>query len=168
MSKTLIGASIIGVSLIVAALVLVGVRGEVERLGGITNYDSVVLGGNLTTGGTRTISNTTQSSVTLSNSDLVNTVGETVFSTIAYTGVSTTTTVAFPASSTLTSFVPQVGQSVTYTFLNTGAGQITLANGTGVTIENAGTSTVASGRSARIQFVRLPNTNIEALVQVFN
>lgn len=85
-------------------------------------------------------------------------------------------TLAFPASSTLTSFLPVAGQTRTIFVRNatTTAGiNITLTGGAGVFVKSASTtaiiqSSAASSTGARIDFVRRPNSDISALVTTYN
>ena len=106
------------------------------------------------------LSTTTPGNVTMKESDLL---GYT--SILMYPSVGDVTA-TLPASSTLTSLIPNAGDVVDITFVNstTTAGiDITLAGGTGLTLQQA-SSTLIVGPSqvAILRFIRLASTDILA------
>ena len=84
-------------------------------------------------------------------------------------------TLTLPASSTLTSFIPTAGQVRTVYFHNattTAAVNITIAGGTGTNLRIASTTVIVGNTTAssygKIDFVRNSDSNISALLTVFN
>lgn len=91
-----------------------------------------------------TLSTTTGTAVTLKQSDILN------YSTILATPIVGATTWTFPASSTLSSFVPLAGDTRIITIVNstsTAAATLTLAAGTGSSIKLATTTAVINAGS---------------------
>lgn len=84
-------------------------------------------------------------------------------------------TLSFPATSTLTSFIPTAGQSRTLFIRNastTAAMDITISGGTGVLLKKATSSAIVRGDTdganyARIQLVRKADSDIEAFLDIF-
>lgn len=93
------------------------------------------------------------------------------FTSIIYTpGQTTTPTLTLPASSTLTSFIPNVGNQTTVYFYNasTAATTTILAAGTGMNLTTASSSSgvinVYAKKIASLEFLRLPNSDISLFV----
>ncbi len=108
----------------------------------------------------------TATSVTLKQADIVN------FDTVLYTPTVAAVTVTFPASSTLTSMVPNAGDTQDQCWINatsTAAATITFAEGTGVILQvassttNIGDQPVRAGGTACFHFIRKTNTDINAV-----
>jgi hypothetical protein len=88
-------------------------------------------------------------------------------------------TVSFPATTTLTSFIPTAGQTRTLYIRNattTAATTLTVAGGTGVLAKFASTTPATTGvitgdtdgaNFARVTLIRKANTDIEALISLF-
>lgn len=88
-------------------------------------------------------------------------------------------TLTFPATTTLTSFIPTAGQTRTLFVRNattTAATNLTIAGGTGVLVKFASTTPATTGvitgdtdgaNYAMIVLTRKANTDIEALVSLF-
>lgn len=84
-------------------------------------------------------------------------------------------TLSFPATTTLTSFIPTSGQTRTLFVRNastTATMDLTISGGTGVLLKKATTSAVIYGDTdganfAKIDLIRKANTDIEALVTFF-
>lgn len=79
-------------------------------------------------------------------------------------------TLTLPATSTLSSFIPKTGDTQTVNICNattTAATPFTLAVGAGMIASNA-TSTLAigTGKCATVTFVRKPNTDMYALIDI--
>lgn len=72
-------------------------------------------------------------------------------------------TLTLPASSTMTSFVPTVGQTRTIFIANIGTGAVTLAGGSGTLLQSASTTAIGIGGTGRIDFIRKSNTDVIAL-----
>lgn len=108
---------------------------------------------------------TTGTAVTLKQSDIL------AYDTVLMTPIVGATTVTFPASSTLTSFVPSAGDMQAQCWVNassTSAITITFAEGTGINIQVASSTTnlgfpaIQPGGTACFNFVRKTNTDINA------
>ena len=128
----------------------------------------------LNAGQLRSYSNSTTSNASLAliQADILN--YDTVLMTLAVGGV----TVTFPATSTLTSFVPTAGDMAQQCWFNatttTGSvGLITFAGGTGMDVELASTTaalpllTVPATDSACFTFIRKTNTDIVMQMTTF-
>jgi len=90
-------------------------------------------------------------------------------------------TLSFPATSTLTSFIPTAGDTRTIFVRNastTAAMDLTIAGGTGVLLKNASSTNATQvspliggdtdgANYARLQFLRKVNTDIEMFVEIF-
>jgi len=84
-------------------------------------------------------------------------------------------TLSFPATSTLTSFIPTAGQTRTLYVRNastSAAMDLTISGGTGVLLKKATSTAVIQGDTdganfARIDLIRKSNTDIEALLSIF-
>jgi len=84
-------------------------------------------------------------------------------------------TLSFPATTTLTSFIPTAGQTRTLLIRNattTAAMDLTITGGTGVLLKNATSTAVIKGDTdganyGIIKLIRKANTDIEALLQIF-
>lgn len=84
-------------------------------------------------------------------------------------------TLSFPATSTLSSFIPTAGQFRTVYVRNastTAAMDLTVSGGTGVLLKKATTTAIIYGDTdganfARITLTRKANTDIEALLEIF-
>lgn len=84
-------------------------------------------------------------------------------------------TLSFPATTTLTSFIPTAGQSRTLLVRNastTAAMDVTIAGGTGVLLKKATTTAVIYGDTdganyGIITLTRKSNTDIEAMLNIF-
>lgn len=84
-------------------------------------------------------------------------------------------TLSFPATSTLTSFIPTAGQTRTLFVRNattTATMDLTISGGTGVLLKKATSTAVVYGDTdganyARIDLTRKSNTDIEALLTIF-
>lgn len=84
-------------------------------------------------------------------------------------------TLSFPATSTLTAFIPTAGQTRTLWIRNattTATMDLTITGGTGVLLKKATTTAVVYGDTdganyARIDLKRKANTDIEAILQIF-
>lgn len=130
---------------------------------------SVFTAGTLTEGGGITATSTSGTVVPLlaSNFDVENVIDVTLNVQDA--------TLSFPATSTLTSFIPTAGQKRTLYIRNastTAAMDLTITGGTGVLLKKATTTAVVYGDTdganyARIELTRKSNTDIEALLQIF-
>src|SRR3990167_4643112 len=102
---------------------------------------------------------------TLAQSDILN------YDTILLepTGAAATKTLTFPATSTLTSFVPTAGDRQDTCFFNattTAASTITFAAGAGIALENVASTTpdliLGADNTACFTFIRKTNTDIVA------
>ncbi len=123
---------------------------------GVTTFTGAIkTTSQLTTGGN--LATTTNGSETLQQSDLI-------YSTISMTPIVAAMTVTLPASSTLTTFLPNAGDSTMINFINastTAAITITLAGGTGSLLQNASTSKIVNpGSQTEIFATRKGNTDI--------
>ena len=163
------------ISLVVAAIVIVGgflfnlSPKTTERFAGTTNLNQLTLSAGFTTGSVNATSTATSTGAILNQVDLYNPSGELV-SGISFTASTSPTTVTTAASSTFTTFIPNSGDMATIIFTNasTTGTSTTLAAGTGVSLKNATTTLViAPGGAAMMTWVRLPNTNINILVDIF-
>ena len=87
-------------------------------------------------------------------------------------------TLSFPASSTLTSFIPSAGQTRTLFVRNattTAAMDLTISGGTGVLLKMASSTNVAiipgdtdGSNYAKLELIRKADTDIELLLSIFN
>lgn len=120
----------------------------------------------LTVGGFNVASSTTATTGTLSQNDV--SAGCYVFT--PNTGA---TTLTLPASSTLTTFIPNAGDRSTLCFRNAttttnGAGTVTFAGGVGTILENASstsiTSVVTGGKGAYFTFLRSATSSSDVYV----
>jgi hypothetical protein len=161
-------------------------------LGGITNYDSLTLSDNLIVGGTVTITGATSLSGALTSGTFTQGGGIRATSTIGTTipllasdfdveNVIDVTlnvqdaTLSFPATSTLTSFIPNAGDTRTIYVRNattTASMDITISGGTGVLLKKATSTAVVYGDTdganfAKIDLTRKSNTDIEALLNIY-
>lgn len=125
--------------------------------------------GTITAGGIDTLSGYASTTVaaTLVQGDLQNTV-----ISIA-SGTSTATfTVTLPAVTTLTSFIPNVGDATTVYFLNatsTSGATLTLAAGANMTILSASsTAVIQPSKMASVEFIRNSATTIIGAMQTAN
>lgn len=120
-------------------------------------------GQGVTEGGLDSIA-TTSTTYTLVQSDLLNS------SLISFANFGGATTITLPASSTLSSFLPNAGDmetSVIYNSSSTGA--LTIAGGTGTTLLSASTTAVIQPtKIGLLRLIRLPNTNILVNMAVGN
>ncbi len=166
----------------VAALALIlSVVGLASRqqpvLGGTTNFDRLELTQGLsvsdssryastrfasssTSGGINSYVNST-TTATLSQSDLVG------YSTVGILASTTAaSTITLPASSTLTTLVANSGDVANFTIVNSSATAthvLTIAGGTGTTLQTASTSAVlAASKTGMLRLVRLPSTDVIA------
>ncbi|MCX6785465.1 MAG: hypothetical protein NTZ18_01270 [Candidatus Komeilibacteria bacterium] len=83
----------------------------------------------------------------------------------------TAATLTFPASSTLTAFIPTAGQTRQIMVMNatTTAYALTLAAGAGETVYSASTTAVIkAGQRALLTFFRKANTDISILMSIFH
>jgi len=175
---------------------------SVKSLGGITNYDSLTLGEDLIVGGTTSITGATTFTGAIGAGVVVtdtftqgggvratSTIGTVVpllasdFDTENMIDVTLNVqdaTLSFPASSTLTSFIPNTGDSRKLFVRNastTAAMDITVSGGTGVLLKVAsttgdGTNAIITGDTdganfGIIQLIRKANTDIEAFLNVY-
>ncbi len=155
-------------AIVIGFVALSGSTSVSENLaGGTTNFDALSLSSGLSVSGGITVSginNVVNSSttVTLSQADLA---GYAVINILASTTAASTITL--PATSTLTTLIPNSGDVVSYTIVNaTTTGSVhnlTIAAGTGMSLQNASTSAVlVPAKSAFLRLIRLPSTNVIA------
>lgn len=133
-----------------------------ERFGGTTNLGSLTLSNQLSVGGV--FSTTTTSSLTQSQITDV--------STITANPAGAAITLTLPASSTLTTLIPNSGDSVSYVVANiatVAASSTTIAGGTGTSLKNAtSTAAILGGGTGLLTLVRLATTNVLAILSVQN
>ena len=106
--------------------------------------------------------------VTFSSTFATSSQGAATYTAANITGVNTilhnataALTATLPASSTLTSFVPNTGDRASITLVNIGAGAITFAAGTGMNLYNASSTLVLPATAAaQFEFVRQADTDI--------
>lgn len=130
----------------------------------------LTLTGILTSGGgvTATTTDTTASTLAVTDFDNEN--------VIDVTPGAASVTLSFPATSSLTSFIPATGQTRTIFIRNatTTAGvNILVASSTGVIVNSASTSalimsTTGAKNYGKLDFVRKANTDISVLLTLFN
>lgn len=120
-------------------------------------------GQGITEGGLDSIA-TTSTAYTLAQSDLLNS------SLVSFANFGGATTITLPASSTLTSFLPNAGDMETSVIYNaSSSGALTISGGTGVTLLSASTTAVIQATKIGIlKFIRLPNSNIVVNMSVGN
>lgn len=127
----------------------------VPQPGTITTAKSVYVGGLLATA--------TPASLTLQASDLIG------YSTISFTPGVAAVTVTLPATSTLTTWLPNAGDRTTLTFINassTAGTNLTIAGGTGTLLKVASSTTAKFGTfitplaTARIDVVRKEDSDL--------
>jgi len=136
--------------------------GTVVSSTGINSPGLVYAGQGLVEGGVVSLSTTT-TSYTLTQADILTS------SLFTYTTASGNATITLPASTTLTSFVTNSGdQSIEVVYNGSATSTLTIAGGTGTTVQNASSTLVLpAGKSAQIRFVRLPSTSLNALFVPF-
>lgn len=157
------------IALIVVLLVIIGVvtyvaipRTASERFGGTTNLGSLTLSNQLSVGGifaTTTTSTLTQAQIT----DI---------STITTSPAAAAITITLPASSTLTTLIPNAGDQVQFVIANlatVAASSTTIAGGTGTTLKQASsTAAILGGGTGTLILVRLASTNVLAILDIQN
>lgn len=133
--------------------------------GSIVTSGGLYAGQGLTEGGLDAIA-TTSTNYTLLQSDLLSA------SLVSFTANGGSATINLPASSTLTSYIPNAGDITSEVFYNastTAAITLTVAGGTGTTLLSASsTAIIQSQKAANLKFVRLPNTSIIVLMSTAN
>ena len=132
--------------------------GTVVSSTGITSNGTLYGAQGVIEGGVVSLSTTT-TSYTLTQADISNS------SLFAYTTASGNATVTLPASTTLSSYITSSGdQAIEVIYNGSATSTLTIAGGTGTTVQNASTTLVLpAGKSAQIRLVRLPNTGLIAL-----
>lgn len=133
--------------------------------GSIVTSGGLYAGQGLTEGGLDSIA-TTSTNYTLLQSDFLNN------SLIAFTANGGATTINLPASSTLTTFIPNPGDissDVIYAASTTGGINLTVSGGTGTTLLSASsTAIIPPTKVANLKFIRLPNSSIDVIMSVAN
>lgn len=132
--------------------------GTLSSDGALTSASTITSGGILST--------TTSLSITLKQSDLG-------YSTISEVPIVGSITLTLPASSTLTSFIPNSGDRTYVTLVNattTNAINLTIAGNTGTILTNSSTTAVIpaalkngvlTNGVANLLFIRKPNTDVQ-------
>lgn len=154
---------------VVLAIVLIGLvlrlnfATSTQKYAGTTNLDSLYLTGNLTTGGSNATT-TTATSQTLVASDLTS--GSVIFLKPTVGSV----TVTLPATSTLSTFLPNAGDStmlIIHNATSTSGINITIAGGTGTLLKKATTTAaILPGGAAELYFYRKTDTDIQVLMDI--
>jgi hypothetical protein len=132
---------------------------SVDASGNLTTTGTLTTATSVTTGNINSTS-TTATSQTLVQGDLSG------YSMLAITPNTGALTLTLPASSTLTSLIPNAGNRFSIDFYNatgTAAATITVSTGTGITLEKATTTAIASKHIGRLEFTRLPTSDIVAI-----
>lgn len=161
--------------------IMLPAAGHSGLLGGTTNFDALQLDTTLTVGGATTLSGAsafnsrvtkggvfaTTTTSTLLESQLL------TVNSITFNPATAAITVTLPASSTLTTLIPNSGDSVNYVISNlatVAASSTTIAGGTGTTLViSTSTNPVINGAgNGLLTMVRLANTNVRAILQIFN
>ncbi len=126
--------------------------------------------GAVTQGGGVTATSTTSSTVALQATDFDT---ENVVA-ITQNGIGNSA-VTFPATSSLTAFIPTAGQERTIFFRNattTASTTMSFAGGSGIILKSATTTTLGGSATgdnmAAIRFIRKSNGDINALLSIFN
>lgn len=161
MNKKIIALVVVVLIIVVGVFVITSTPSE-ERFGGTTNLNSLTLSNQLSVGGifaTTTTSTLTQSQIT----DI---------STITANPATAAITLTLPASSTLSTLIPNAGDSVNYVIANlatVSASSTTIVGGTGTTLKNAtSTAAILGGGTGLLTLVRLASTNVLAIFSVQN
>ena len=146
---------------------------------GTTNFDAVSLSSGLTVAGSTVFASSTTSgginnvvnastTVTLTQADL------TGYSTINILASTTAaSSIVLPASSTLTTLIPNAGDISGYTITNattTGSVHVlTIAGGTGTTLQiSSTTAALVPAKTGYLRLIRLPSTNVIAQFTPFS
>lgn len=135
------------------------------RVSGTSNFGDISLTGNLTTGGSYATTTSSSSNSVLFERDIMG------YSTVVVTGASSTATtvVKLPATSTITTLIPNSGDTYRFTIVNattTGVSTLTLTTNTGITMRLASsTPIIPVNGNAEVTLIRKSNTDVIANVQ---
>lgn len=138
----------------------------------VTFNDPVVLADTVSTTAVVTIND----GIVYSNTFATSSEGTGTYTAANITGKSTilhnataALTATLPATSTLTTFVPNTGDRVSIVLVNIGAGVLTIAGGTGMNVYNASSTLAMPATSAAtLEFVRQADTDITVLFSPAN
>lgn len=164
----------IAIGVLVLVLVVLGYSYANNQTGansGTDHYNMEYFLSGLVIGGERTATSTTGTTVPLRNADIAKA------SLVDVTLNIQDATLSMPASSTIT-FLPRVGDTRTIFIRNattTATMDLTISGGTGVLLKKATGTDVAivqgdtdGANFARVEFIRKANSDIEALLTIFN
>ena len=132
----------------------------------LTTTGAVAIGGRLTEGGAILASSTAGAADTITEAQLI------AYSQIDYTPGDAAVTLTLPATSTLTTLIPNAGDKVTFKIRNldaTAATSTTIAAGTGMDlVENEnGDVVIEGGNEAYIRLIRESDTDVTVSVDEY-
>jgi len=128
--------------------------------GAAINSSGVIKSGGIDT----VVSTSTQTAYTVTQADLL------AASLLTFTPLNTALTATLPASSTLTTFLPNAGDTSSIVVYNTSSATTTIiAGGTGTTLLSASsTATIQATKAATLDCTRLATTNVVCLMTTAN